>query len=108
MSYSWNDLDDLLLYRGILRDPLVQLLRSDAAAAEKTAALIKAAEELSLEGDIIFEYLLHLLAEDENPFSIMAEKSDGQIGTSLQQAVVRDITQLKQFFQSNLTTPDDD
>ena len=108
MSYSWNDLDNLLLYRGILRDPLVQLLRSDAAAAEKTAALIKAAEELSLEGDIIFEYLLHLLAEDENPFSIMAEKSDGQIGASLQQAVVRDITQLKQFFQSNLTTPDDD
>ena len=46
MSYSWNDLDDLLLYRGILREPLVQLLRSDAAAAEKTAALIKAAEEL--------------------------------------------------------------
>ena len=86
----------------------MQLLRSDAAAAEKTAALIKAAEELSLEGDIIFEYLLHLLAEDENPFSIMAEKSDGQIGASLQQAVVRDITQLKQFFQSNLTTPDDD
>ena len=107
MSYSWNDLDDLLLYRGILRDPLVQLLRSDAAAAEKTAVLIKAAEELSLEGDIIFEYLLHLLAEDENPFSIMAEKSDGQIGTSLQQAVVRDITQLRQFFQSNLTAPDD-
>jgi len=108
MFYSWNDLDNLLLYRGILRDPLVQLLRSDAAAAEKTAALIKAAEELSLEGDIIFEYLLHLLAEDENPFSIMAEKSDGQIGASLQQAVVRDITQLRQFFQSNQTAPDDD
>ena len=108
MSYSWNQLDNLLLYRGILRDPLVQLLRSDAAAAEKTAALIKAAEELSLEGDIIFEYLLHLLAEDENPFSIMAEKSDGQIGASLQQAVVRDITQLQQFFQSNQTTPADD
>ncbi len=108
MSYSWNDLDNLLLYRGILRDPLVQLLRSDASAAEKTAALIKAAEELSLEGDIIFEYLLHLLAEDENPFSIMAEKSDGQIGASLQQAVVRDITQLQQFFQSNQVTPADD
>ncbi len=108
MSYSWNDLDNLLLYRGILRDPLVQLLRSDAAAAEKTAALIKAAEELSLEGDIIFEYLLQLLAEDENPFSIMAEKSDGQIGASLQQAVVQDITQLHQFFQSNQDTPADD
>jgi predicted AAA+ superfamily ATPase len=86
----------------------VQLLRSDAAAAEKTAALIKAAEELSLEGDIIFEYLLHLLAEDENPFSIMAEKSDGQIGASLQQAVLRDIAQLQAFFQSNLPTPADD
>ena len=93
MSYSWSDLDNLLLYRGVLQDPLVQLLRSNAATAEKNAALIKAAEELSLEGDIVFEYLLHLLAEDENPFSIMAEKSGGQIGASLQQAVVRDITQ---------------
>ena len=108
MSYSWSDLDHLLLYRGILQDPLVQLLRSDAAAAEKTAALIKAAEELSLEGDIIFEYLLHLLAEDENPFSIMAEKSDGNVGASLQQAVLRDIAQLQTFFQSNLPTPADD
>ena len=108
MSYSWSDLDNLLLYRGVLQDPLVQLLRSNAATAEKNAALIKAAEELSLEGDIVFEYLLHLLAEDENPFSIMAEKSGGQIGASLQQAVVRDITQLQHFFQSNQTTPADD
>ena len=36
MSYSWNQLDNLLLYRGILRDPLVQLLRSEAAAADPT------------------------------------------------------------------------
>lgn len=100
MSYSWNDLDNLLLYRGILRDPLVQLLRSDAVAAEKTAALIKTAEDLALQGNIIFEYLLHLLAEDENPFSIMAEKSGGQIGASLQQAALRDITQLHDFFHS--------
>ena len=108
MSYSWNDLDNLLLYRGILRDPLVQLLRSDAAEAEKTAALIKVAEELMLEGDIILEYLLHLLAEDENPFSIMAEKSGGQIGASLQQAAVRDIKQLRKFFQSNQALSIDD
>ncbi len=108
MSYSWNDLDTLLLYRGILRDPLVQLLRSDAAEAEKTAALIKVAEELMLEGDIILEYLLHLLAEDENPFSIMAEKSGGQIGASLQQAAVRDIKQLQKFFQLNQAMSVDD
>ncbi len=101
MSYSWGALDNLLLYRGILRDPLIQLLRSDIVEVEKTAALIKVAEELSLQGDIILEYLLHLLAEDENPFRIMAEKSGGKIGASLQQAVARDISQLQQFFQSN-------
>ena len=46
MSYSWSDLDNLLLYRVVLQVPLVQLLRSNAATAETNAALIKAEEEL--------------------------------------------------------------
>ena len=100
MSLDWNELDRLVLYRGILRDKLVQLLRSDAASEEKTAALIEIAEELSLEGNVVIEYFLHLIAEAENPFSVMAEKSGGQLGSSLYQAVLSDIRTLRRFFHT--------
>ena len=64
--------------------------------------IIKKAEELSLEGDIISEFLIHLIAEDENPFSIMAEKSGGKLGSSLLKAVLHDLKCLCAFFKNSV------
>ena len=101
MNFQWNELDNLVIYRGILQDPLMCTLRSEVADAEKVAVLIKKAEELSLEGDIVSEFLIHLIAEDENPFSIMAEKSGGKLGTSLLKAVLHDLKCLGAFFKNS-------
>ncbi|HWR29224.1 MAG TPA: ATP-binding protein [Negativicutes bacterium] len=105
MNYQWKNLDSLVVYRGILQDTLIQTLRSNVSDAEKVAVLIRKAEELSLEGNIVSELLIHLISEDENPFSTMAEKSGGKVGSSLLRAALHDIVLLKQFFKSN-TAPD--
>jgi uncharacterized protein len=106
MAYQWKMLERLVIFRGILQDKLIQLLRSEAQAPEKTAALLGAAEELSLEGDVIPEYLIHLIAEDENPFSIMAEKNAGRVGASLLKAVAHDLEILQLFFEEGNATDD--
>ncbi len=106
MNYPWNELDKLILYRKIFQDNLFQLLRSDASEAEKCAALIQSAEELSLQGNIVSELLIHRIAEDENPFSIMAERSGGNIGVSLKKAVLHDIEILRLFFQHTSSVND--
>ena len=101
MDFQWTELDKLVVYRGILHNDLIQTLREDNSESVKTAALIRVAEELSLEGNIMTEYLLYRIAEDENPFSIMAEKSGGAIGASLMRAVIHDIEILKNFFRQD-------
>lgn len=98
MKFFSPELDELVIYHGILQTKLMRILQEEAADSRKISALIRTAETLSLEGDILTEYLLHRIAEDENPFSIMAEKSGGAIGSSLMQAVVHDIEILKRFF----------
>ena len=105
MNDQWSELDNLIIYRGILQDKLIMTLRSNTSEAERIAAMIQTAEELSLEGDVVTEYLIHLIAEDENPFSIMAEKSGGAIGASLMQAVLHDIEIIKRFFCMDAGTP---
>ena len=108
MAYQWKTLDCLVVFRGILQDKLIRLLRSDAPLPEKTSALLGAAEELSLEGNVIAEYLLHLIAEDENPFSITAEKNGGRVGPSLLKAVAHDLEILRLFLGTDNLAEDVD
>jgi hypothetical protein len=98
MPFQWKKLDQLVIFRGILQDSLIQILRSDSSQPEKTAALLRAAEDLSLSGNIVTEYLIQLIAENENPFSVMAEKNAGRIGANLSMAVAHDLAILQSFF----------
>ena len=91
MNFRLNELENLLVFRGILQDPLLQVLFSDVSEAQKISELIKKAEEASLEGNVLSEWVLRLIAEDENSFSMMSEKSAGNLGFSLQQAVLHDL-----------------
>jgi predicted AAA+ superfamily ATPase len=102
MNCQWDELNNLIIYRGLLQDPLIRTLRSEVLEGEKVAALIQKAEELSLEGDIVSELLIHLIAEAENPFSIMAERSGGKLGSSLLRAVLHDLELLGHFFHNHI------
>lgn len=97
-----EDLQKLLVYRNIIKDDLVQKLICFCVADkvlpyEIAHDLIKQAENLGLEGNVLHNYLVYLIAHDENIFSVAAEKTGGIIGSSLTAAVIEDIKIIKNF-----------
>ena len=105
------ELNKLLIYRNILQDPLIALLpQSDWSNSEPgirmSAGLIRRAEELGLAGNILANYLIYLVAEDENIFSSMVEKTGGQPGMSLRRAAIQDVARIKECVQASLSQSD--
>lgn len=103
-----QNLNNLIIYRSILKDSLVNklqhLLHDDNAGFfrhELASDFIIKAEQLGLEGNIVNGYLLKLISQDENIFSSIAEKTNGRIGESLFKAALEDIKLLKSFIDSN-------
>lgn len=102
-------LQELLVYRNILADNLLREILCREFMQGKfpydlAYELIKKAEHQGFKGNLLHNYILYLIARDENAFSIAAEKYGGHIGESLTKAVLRDITVIKQFFQQNKDT----
>jgi predicted AAA+ superfamily ATPase len=103
-----ESLESLLVYRNILNDEVVAQLSTSTQKTCKNQAklcyeLINKAELLGLHGNIIKNYILYLLARDENIFSIMAEKNNGFIGSSLYNAVLQDITTISHFLTNDFS-----
>lgn len=110
MSVYEHPLQNLLIYRNLLQDSLLQKIlvvldgeRCPALLAELHSALIAVAEERSLSGNIIQQYVLQLIAKDENIFSTTVQKSRGSIGSSLEQAVQHDIAVLQKFMATDFS-----
>lgn len=106
-----QDLSKLIIYRNLLNDSLIKktqhLLQNYEASHlrhELTCDFVIKAEQLGLEGNVIKSYLLHLISQDENIFSTIAEKTNGKIGESLYKVALEDIRLLKRFINSDLTT----
>jgi predicted AAA+ superfamily ATPase len=102
----FSALNDLVIFRSLLDDPVVkQLLARDERAGEggtlspaTVGALIALAEQYGLAGNILGDYLIYLLVVDENPFSITAEKQRGQVGASLLAAGAHDLAILRRLY----------
>lgn len=109
MSNEISPLNQLLLYRNLLDDEVVQQICAFLATSEQDLpfdlfhTLIQKAEQLGLEGNLLESYLLYLIAIDKNPLSIMAEKSGPKLGISLQKAAIHDINILKNFINQIAT-----
>ncbi len=104
MFAELKDLNNLVIFRGLLEDPVIkQLLAADRAGEggdlppAAVAALIALAEQNGLAGNILGDHLIYLLVIDENPFSITAEKQHGQVGQSLFVACAHDLAILKRL-----------
>ncbi|HWR38492.1 MAG TPA: DUF815 domain-containing protein, partial [Patescibacteria group bacterium] len=105
------ELNKLLIYRNILQDPLIALLpQSDWSNSEPglkmSAGLIRRAEELGLSGNLLADYLIYLVAEDENVFSSTVEKTGGHPGESLRRAAIQDVARIKECVQASLQQSD--
>ncbi|MDR3560210.1 MAG: ATP-binding protein [Negativicutes bacterium] len=104
-----SKLNHLIIYRNLLKDPLVQKLQTILTGSAKedlmyelTAGLIAQAEKLGLRDNLWQSYLVYLIARDENVFSTTVEKNRGKIGTGLKQAVIHDLAILREFLRSDL------
>lgn len=69
------NLSNLVIYRALLSDPIVNALRRPKIfAPELEGLLLVAAEEKGLTGIIPLEYLLSAIVHEQNVFSAVAEK----------------------------------
>ena len=101
------ELDQLLIYRNALQDGLIIKLRENLqtegaleSCPEFVCELIKKAEEKGLEGNVLTNYMIYLIMQEENIFSTTIEKTGGRIGTSLYTAVIHDIAILKKWLKA--------
>lgn len=109
MSTPISQLQELVIYRKILEDSIIRQLPaifSEAATpAERSAwygELINKAETLSLQGNLVKQYLLYLLAHDKNMVSVTLQKTGGTLGEGLQTAWLHDLRLLQDFFTAAL------
>jgi predicted AAA+ superfamily ATPase len=99
MHTQLNDLNKLVIFRGLLADPVIAALLAHADGVGEGGALppavvadlITLAEQNGLSGNILGDHLICLLASDENIFSITAEKQRGRVGESLLAASAHDL-----------------
>jgi len=102
-------LDQLLIYRNIIKDKLVEEVCEFLTGKQKSLPfdlfykLIQKSEQLGLTGNVLKSYLVYLIAIDENALSMVAEKTGGQIGASLQKAAIHDIGILKKFINNDIS-----
>ncbi|HML88664.1 MAG TPA: ATP-binding protein [Methylomusa anaerophila] len=104
-----TELNQLIIYRNLLANPVVKklllFLSGESSEDVRPAVVydfIRQAEQLGLAGDVVKSYLLYLISVDENIFSAMAEKTNGQMGDSLFATARQDIAILKRFFDNAL------
>jgi predicted AAA+ superfamily ATPase len=105
-----SELNQLLIYRNILQDSIFQQLQNALTTNKDysqmrydlSCQLINHAEQLGLTGNILKSYLIYLVLQDKNIFSVTAEKYGDKIGASLAKAVLHDIAILRTFLASNL------
>jgi predicted AAA+ superfamily ATPase len=93
------NLSNLLIFRNLLKDPVVTALRKpkEVTNPDLYGILIEAAETHGLMGIVPVEYIMHAISHQENIFCCIAEKRNGNIGEGLRKAVANDILVLREF-----------
>jgi hypothetical protein len=101
-------LNNLIIYRNLLKDGLVQKLQSilagaarEDAAYELSAGLLAKAEKMGFKGNLLHSYIVYLIARDENVFSTTVEKNRGKVGAGLRRAVIHDLAILRDLLSTD-------
>lgn len=105
MNKTEFSLNNLLIYRNILKDEIIKKLlifmeenHPQHVFFDLCSQLINKAEQLNLSGNLFKNYFIYLIAKDENLFSKTVEKCNGiDYSSSLYQAVLHDIKIIKRF-----------
>ncbi|WP_378954599.1 ATP-binding protein [Pelosinus sp. sgz500959] len=109
MTKMTSNLDQLLIYRNIIEDELIQKTCAFLATTKENLPfdlfykLIQKSEQLGLTDNVLKSYLVYLISLDENTLSVMAEQTGGYIGKSLRLAALHDLAILKNFINQDLS-----
>lgn len=111
----FSELERLILYRNLLQDNILRniknLIFSDYENCRGKSSvffqicheLFREAEENDFQGDILQNYIIKLLAVDENPFSLGCEKYGlSHLNPALSRAAIHDLKILKDVLQFSL------
>lgn len=106
-----QELNQLIIYRGILEDQLVQKLEKIINLITKDkeeklqqeyyefcALLLHKADKLNLSKQLWKEYIIHLILQDENVFSLNSEVVGKNISRELFELAERDMEVLKKLY----------
>lgn len=106
MVKTCQDLEQLILYRNLLDDPVIYLYRimSNAASKDNQASLYCEAcahlfsyyDKIPVLPDLWQNYILGKVIADENPFSLTCERDTDKINPSILEAAKHDLTILYQ------------
>ena len=91
-----SDLEELLVCREILTDPIIKEFQGivsgkDVNKSDLAGKLVAAAERLGLSGNILHSYIIYATSHRANSVSHTVESSGGKIGTSLYRAFCHDM-----------------
>ncbi|WP_461206975.1 ATP-binding protein [Clostridium sp. DL1XJH146] len=113
-----NNLDSLIVYRNILSDKLIIALKEIIENIDKNEfkskvinnineinyLLITNAENKSHDGNIFKKYIIDLILEDENTFSLSCENSNHEFGTSIFDIGKKDLSLLFKLTKLDLNS----
>lgn len=120
MKNIFCDLNELIVYRRLLDDDTVKkicnLIRMSNDEPQKQNMelksyyyeiyynLVRKAEEQQMSGNLWKNYILMLILEDENVFSLACEKAGEGISQTLYDLVINDMDILKNFYELDWTS----
>lgn len=103
----------LIIYRNLIKDEIIQDVMKLMKELKNSknmenlenlyyqiySKLVQNAERKQLHGDLWQNYLIELIARDENVFSLRCEKGEGTLNHSLKDFVLHDIKILRKLYQ---------
>lgn len=115
LKLNFFKLESLLIYRKLLEDRIFGRIRSLVLSLDSDISqehvfkyyqicyeLIEEAEKEGFQGDLLQNYIVKLIAIDENPFSLSYEKNGYDISPSLYQAAIHDLNIIKGILKFTL------
>lgn len=106
-----NKTDSLILYKNVLKDPVVKLIKElcesqvpNKTLAELTAILTENAEKFGFSGNLLKNHILKLFLSDENTFSLYCENNKDVCNSSLYNIALSDISIMKSLMNFEFST----
>lgn len=94
------EIKNLVVFTVLVRDQLLcDLANGESLSANDIAFLIEQAEKNGFRGNILEEYILHLMVVETNIFAEMAENNNAFVGKSLLRVAKRDILLIRRFIE---------